>query len=447
MSDAAQPAPAATPDPAPRDLLRHHPLLVLGPDGLAFDGVKLAALADALGTPTWVYSAGTLERRYAAFAGALAARGLSAEICYAMKANANRAVIAALAAAGAGLDIVSEGELRIGLSAGMQAGRTVFAGVGKTAREIGFALDAGIRQFNVESAEELAMIAAIAAARGVRAPVALRVNPDVDAVTHTKITTGRAGDKFGIAREAIPALYAEVAANPALAPAGLAMHIGSQITGLAGYRAAYARLADLARELLAQGMDVPRLDLGGGIGIPYRDQPVIDLDGFADAVAATVGKLGLPLIVEPGRWLVGPAGVLLAGVVLEKVNPSHRFVILDAGMNDLIRPSMYDAWHGIVPVAADAWAKPFSPAEVVGPVCESSDRFARGRMLPALGAGARVVFLDAGAYGSVMSSTYNGRPLAAEAMVKDGRWTLVRDRQSYEALTANERLPDWLSAG
>jgi diaminopimelate decarboxylase len=433
-----------TAEPGFAELLSYHPELLLSPEGLAFDGVNLNAIADALGTPTWVYSATTLTRRLARFTSALADQGLDASTHFAVKANGSLAVLRTLAQHGSGADIVSEGELLVAIKAGIPPGRIVFAGVGKTAPEIRAALDAGILQFNVESAEELSMLSAIAAGMGMRAPAALRMNPDVDAGTHEKISTGRASDKFGIAAADIPDLYARAAALPGIVPAGLAVHIGSQITGIEGYRAAYAKLAAMARTLLNHGLPVPRLDCGGGLGIPYAGQPVPGPAEYAETVAATLGPLHLPLLFEPGRWLAGPAGLLLASVILEKRNGPTRFVILDAGMNDLIRPSMYGAWHGIVPLEAAAHDLPLSPAQVAGPVCESGDLFARGRMLPQLTPGAKVAFLDAGAYGSVMSSTYNGRPLAAEAMVRDGAWSVVRERQSLQALSTGEVLPSWL---
>lgn len=434
-----------TPDPSFATLLALHPHLTLTPEGLAFEGVPLATIADAVGTPTWVYSATTLTDRLSAFRSALHGAGIDASIHYAMKANDSLGVLRTLAAAGIGADIVSEGELRKARHAGFAADRIVFAGVGKREPEIRRALAEGILQFNAESAEEVAMLSAIASSEGRVAPVALRVNPDVDAGTHDKISTGRAGDKFGIAAADIPALYAHAAHLPGIRVAGLATHIGSQIATLAGYHAAYARLADIARDLLAAGQDVPRLDCGGGLGIAYRGQDVPAPADYAAVVKATLGPLGLRLMFEPGRWLVGPAGVLLASVTLEKRNQAHRFVILDAAMNDLIRPSMYGAWHGILPVAAAQHRAPLSPAEIVGPVCESGDHFARNRALPALAPGDRVVFLDAGAYGQVMSSTYNGRPMAPEVMVKGSEWASVRERQGYEALLAGERLPPWLA--
>jgi diaminopimelate decarboxylase len=442
MTDAPT-APAPEPDFA--TLLAAHPRLVPTAAGLEFDGVLLESIADSVGTPCWVYSAGTLTDRLAAFRAALADAGIDGTIHFAMKANANRAVLATLAAQGIGVDIVSAGELAAALHAGFPADRVVFAGVGKQFSEIEAGLAAGILQFNAESPAELDMLAAVATRMGRTAPVALRVNPDVEAGTHAKISTGRLSDKFGIAAAEIPALYARLETTPGLAPAGLAVHIGSQLTGLAGYAAAYARLAELARGLLAAGHAVPRLDCGGGLGIPYLGQALPGPADYAAVVRATLGALPMPKMFEPGRWLVGPAGVLLAGVVLEKRNPSHRFLILDAAMNDLVRPSMYGAWHGILPLDARALRAPLSPADVVGPVCESGDRFAQARRLPELAPGARVAFLDAGAYGSVMSSTYNGRPLAAEVLVKDGEWAIVRARQSIEAIFRDECLPPWLA--
>jgi diaminopimelate decarboxylase len=439
MNDASPPPG----DPTFATLLAAHPRLARTPQGLAFDGVPLDTIAEAVGTPAWVYSANTLLDRLAAFRGAFS--GIDHSIHFAMKANANRAVLATLAGQGIGVDIVSGGELAAALHAGFAPQAVVFAGVGKQPAEIETALAAGIFQFNAESPAELEMISAIAARMGRTAPVALRVNPDVEAGTHEKISTGKLSDKFGIAAADIPALYARMAAMPGIEPAGLAVHIGSQITGLAGYRAAYARLADIARALLAAGNAVPRLDCGGGLGIAYQGQSVPSPADYAAVVRDTLGLLPMPKMFEPGRWLVGPAGLLLASVVLEKINQAHRFVILDAAMNDLVRPSMYGAWHGILPTRADAFDAPCTPADIVGPVCESGDRFAKARALPALARGDRVVFLDAGAYGSVMSSTYNGRPLAAEVMVKDGEWAMVRPRQAIEDIFKAERLPPWLA--
>jgi diaminopimelate decarboxylase len=433
-------------DPTFADLLAIRPSLSLDAhDGLLMEEVPLARVAAEHGTPTWVYSANTLRRRFRALRAALDGAGLRASIHYATKANDNQAVLRVLRGEGAGADIVSAGELRATMAAGIPAGATVFSGVGKTAAEIRFALEAGIFQLNAESAEEIETISAIAAGMGLRAPVSLRVNPDVDARTHAKITTGRAENKFGIAFEDAPALYARMAALPGIRPIGIATHIGSQITdGMSAYRAAYARLAEMIGALRGQGLPVERVDCGGGLGIPYRDEPAPTPEALAGAIKTTLGGLGIPVMLEPGRWLVGPAGVLLASVVLQKQGAARRFLVLDAAMNDLIRPAMYEAWHGILPVSPRAHAAPLSPADIVGPVCESGDTFAKARAMPAMAAGDLVAFLDAGAYGAVMSSTYNARPLAAEVLVDGNRTALVRRRQTHEELLAHQRIPEWL---
>ena len=340
--------------------------------------------------------------------------------------------------------MVSGGELARALHAGIPAADIVFSGVGKTAGELRQALAAGIGQINAESVEELDMLSAVAAGMGLTARVALRVNPDVDAGTHAKITTGRAENKFGIAYAEAAAAYARAAALPGLEVAGIALHIGSQILSIAPYRAAYARAAELVRDLRAAGHQVGTVDCGGGLGIAYRNEPAPLPEALAGAIRATLGGMGLHLALEPGRWLVGPAGLLLASVVLAKHTGARRFVILDAAMNDLLRPSLYDAWHGIVPLSAVDAVRPAVPADVVGPVCESGDTFARSRALPPLAPDARVAILDAGAYGSVMSSTYNARPLAAQVLVDGARWSVIRPRQPQEALWADETVPDWL---
>jgi diaminopimelate decarboxylase len=331
--------------------------------------------------------------------------------------------------------------LRRALRAGIPASRVVWSGVGKSPRELRLALAEGIGQINVESAEELAVISALASSAGLTARVALRVNPDVDAETHTKIATGRATDKFGIPYNEAVALYTRAATMPGIVPVGLACHIGSQVLSLAPYRAAYARMAELVVALRRRGLAVNTVDCGGGLGIPYRNEPAASPEGLAAVMRAAFHNLQLRLYLEPGRWLVGPAGVLLAEVVLVKQAPGTRFVVLDAAMNDLVRPAMYDAWHGIVPVSASDAVAPLSPADVVGPVCESGDTFARSRMLPPLAPRARVAILDAGAYGTDMSSPYNARPRAAEVMVDGAAWTVIRDRQSYDALWAGEHIP------
>ncbi len=412
-------------------------------DGLVLEGVPLAAIADAAGTPTWVVSAGTLRARLATLRAAF--DPLGAHVHYAVKANDHLAVLRVMAAGGAGADVVSGGELQRALLAGMPPSRIVFSGVGKQPAELLAAARAGIAQVNVESAEELAMLSAVASSAGATVPVALRINPDVDAGTHAKITTGRADNKFGIGLDDAAALYARAAALPGVRPVGLALHIGSQIRATAPYRAAFTRAAALVRGLRAAGHPVSRMDCGGGLGIHYRDEVEGSPAALAGVMAATLGGLELELMVEPGRWLAGPAGLLLSSVVLTKHTAGRRFTVLDAAMNDLLRPAMYDAWHAIVPVgAADAVAA-WHPTDIVGPVCETGDTFARQRRLPVLGAQAYVAILDAGAYGSVMSSTYNARPLAAQVMVDGDRWATIRARQPLQALWAGETVPDWMA--
>jgi diaminopimelate decarboxylase len=445
----AAPLPTtAGPDPDPdfAELIAARPHLSAHAfDGLVLEEVPLARIAEVVGTPTWVYSAGTLRRRARALRAALDGAGLRASVHYAVKANGNLAVLRVLAAEGLGADVVSEGELRAARAAGIPGSAIVFAGVGKTERELRLAIAEDILQINAESAEEIEAISALAAGLGRAARVALRVNPDVDARTHAKITTGRSENKFGVPIADAPALYARMAALPGIEPAGVAVHIGSQITGgVAAFRAAYARVGGLVRELRAAGLPVPRVDCGGGLGIPYRDEPAPLPEALAGAIRHGLGDLGLPVMLEPGRWIAGPAGVLLASVVVRKRGAARRFLVLDAAMNDLLRPAMYEAWHGILPVSPRALVEPCSPADVVGPVCETGDTFARGRALPALEAGALVAILDAGAYGAAMSSTYNMRPLAAEVLVDGARFAVVRDRQDHAALLAGVRVPPWL---
>jgi diaminopimelate decarboxylase len=441
----ATPATPDTPDPTIAELIAARPQLSMhAMDGLVIDDVPLNAIADDVGTPVWVYSASAMRRRYRVLAGALAEAGLGAHVHYAMKANDRLAVLRLFAAEGAGADIVSEGELRRAREAGIPADRIVFSGVGKSERELRLALTEDIAQINVESAEELVMLSAIAAAMGRTARVVLRVNPDVDAGTHAKITTGRARDKFGVPYADAAALYHRAAELPGIRPVGLATHIGSQILSLAPYRAAFGRLGELVRALRTDGLPVSVIDCGGGLGIPYRGEPAPLPAAFAGAIRGALHNLDVRVVVEPGRWLVGPAGVLLASVILVKHAQESRFIVLDAAMNDLIRPAMYDAWHGIVPVSAIDAVAPTAPADVVGPVCEAGDTFARERMLPPLAPGARVAILDAGAYGSVMSSAYNARTVAAEVMVDGSNWSVIRERDGHADLWRGERVPHWL---
>lgn len=434
--------PDPSDDPSAEELIAGRPHLtrhVL--DGLVMEDVPLDRIADIVGTPTWVYSATAMRRRYGLLTQALAKAGLDAHPHYAVKANDHLAILALFGQQGAGADVVSEGELRRARLAGIPPNRIVYSGVGKSARELRLALDEDIGQINVESAEELEMLSALARSAGRTARVALRVNPDVEAGSHTKISTGRATDKFGIPYEDSVALYARAATLPGIEPVGLACHIGSQILDLAPYRAAFSRIADLVHRLRGLGHSVTTVDCGGGLGIPYRDEIAPGPAALAGAMRAAFHNLDVRLYLEPGRWLVGPAGVLLASVVLVKQAPGIRFVVLDAAMNELVRPAMYDAWHGIVPVSAADATAPLTTADVVGPICETSDTFARSRRLPPLAPNARVAVLDAGAYGSVMSSTYNARPRAAEVMVDRDQWVVIRDRQSHSDLWANERMP------
>jgi diaminopimelate decarboxylase len=445
---ATQPAQAVEhtdptyPDPTVAELIAARPSLAMhAMDGLLLDGAPLNRVADDFGTPTWVYSATTMRTRYRALTHALSAAGLDAHVHYAMKANDRLAILRLFGREGAGVDVVSGGELLRARAAGIAGDRIVFSGVGKSLSELRLALTEDIAQINVESAEELAMLSAVAAEMNHPARVALRVNPDVDAGTHAKISTGRAQDKFGIPYADAAALYAHAATLPGIRPVGLAVHIGSQVLSMAPYRAAYSRIAELVRTLRASGHAVETVDCGGGLGIPYRGEPAASPAALAGAIAGALHNLDLRVVIEPGRWLVGPAGVLLASVTLVKQTGGTRFIVLDAAMNDLVRPAMYDAWHGIVPVGAVEAAGVATQADVVGPICESGDTFARGRLLPPMGPNSRVAILDAGAYGSVMSSTYNARPAAAEVMIDGGEIALIRPRQAVEALWADERIP------
>ena len=371
-------------------------------------------------------------------------------IHYAVKANDHIAVLAVLAAEGAGADVVSGGELARARHAGIPAARIVFSGVGKTNAELAAALADGVAQINVESAEELSALSAVATAAGVAAPVALRVNPEVDAGTLDQISTGRAGDKFGVPLDYAAALYAHGASLPGIRMVGLAVHIGSQIMGMRAYAAAYARLAELVVHLRGQGLAVDTMDCGGGLGIPYASEPAVLPRAWAATIGRAFGQLRLHLTIEPGRWLTGPAGLLLASVVrTRRAGMKRPIVVLDAGMGDLLRPALYGAWHGIVPVGPAALAAAGEHADIAGPICESSDFFAHDRVFTALPDGAVVAILDSGAYGSVMSSTYNARPLAPLVLIDSrlpGGQALVRARPGVASLWAGEHLPTGLPA-
>lgn len=408
------------------------------------EDVALTEIAAAVGTPAYVYSEATLTRHFRVFDEALA--GLPHLVCYAMKANSNLAVLRVMARLGAGMDVVSGGEYRRAKAAGVPGERIVFSGVGKTADEMRLALTGGIRQFNVESEPELRALSAIATGLGLRAPIALRVNPDVDARTHAKIATGKSENKFGIPIGKAVAVYAEAARLPGIEIVGVDVHIGSQLTELAPFEAAFTKIADLTARLRAEGHDIRRLDLGGGLGIPYRatnEAPPLPFD-YGEVIRRTLGHLGCEIEIEPGRLIAGNAGILLASVLYVKEGDGRDFLILDAGMNDLVRPAMYEAWHDVVPViepAADAVPRPI---DVVGPVCETGDTFARDRALPPLGAGDLVAFRSAGAYGAVMASEYNSRPLVPEVLVSGHRHAVVRPRPTPEEMLGRDRVPDWL---
>jgi diaminopimelate decarboxylase len=406
------------------------------------EGVALDRIAKVVGTPFYCYSSGALEAQYLRFANAFADQRVTT--FYALKANSNLAVIRTFARLGAGADVVSEGELRRALAAGVPPSRIVFSGVGKTREELAYALSCAVHQINVESEPELEVLNAVAVGMGVRAPITLRVNPDVDARTHAKISTGKKENKFGIDLGNIAAVAKRAAGLPGIALHGLATHIGSQLTDLAPYRLAFARMAELVRELRAADIAVDRLDLGGGLGVAYRGETPPSLTEYAAIVKGTVGNLGVSLGFEPGRLLVADAGVLVARVIYVK-GSTRRFVVLDAAMNDLIRPTLYEAWHDIVPVRQKRRDAEMSLFDIVGPICETGDTFATQRPLPPVAAGELVAILSAGAYGAAMSSTYNSRPLVPEVLVRGDEFAVIRPRPSYQDLLSQDTFPGWLA--
>ena len=414
---------------------------------LACEGVALSAIAQEVGTPVYVYSTATLERHYTVFRDAMAGIGRGdALIAYAVKANSNVSVLKTLADLGAGADTVSEGEVRRALAAGVPPERIVFSGVGKTARELAFALDVGVAEINVESEPELNLLARIAAEKGARPQIAFRVNPDVSAGGHAKIATGKADNKFGVSMAEAERLYANASNNANLNPVGVACHIGSQITDLAPLEAAFGKMRALVGRLRGEGLSVERLDLGGGLGVPYFNQPEPPSPAdFAAMIDRALGGLDIQLAFEPGRVIAANAGVLLASVIHVHERPEgQRFLVVDAAMNDLIRPAMYEAYHDIQPVKAAAPSSTTTTYDVVGPVCETGDTFARGRALPALESGDLIAFMSAGAYGSAMASEYNTRPLVPEVLVRGDRYAVVRPRPTYEEILAREPLAPWL---
>jgi diaminopimelate decarboxylase len=407
------------------------------------EDVDLNLIAEEIGTPFYCYSTATLERHYRVMSGAF--KGSEHFICYAMKANSNQAVIKTMADLGAGMDVVSEGELRRALAAGVPGRKIVFSGVGKTAREMAFGLKEGVSCFNVESEPELELLSQIAQRTGQRATISIRVNPDVDAKTHAKITTGKADNKFGISFTRASEVYARAAALPGLDVAGVDMHIGSQITELEPFELAFRLMAELTTRLKSEGHNIRHLDLGGGLGVPYRgtnDVPPHP-DEYAAMVKRTLGHLGLKYVLEPGRMIVGNAGILVSRVIYVKENDGHYFVIQDGAMNDLIRPTLYDAYHDIIPVKQPSDDAPVFTADVVGPVCETGDYLAKKRKLPKPEPGDLFATMTAGAYGAVQSGTYNTRPLVAEVLVKGGKWSLVRPRQTYDELIGLDHLALW----
>jgi diaminopimelate decarboxylase len=408
------------------------------------EGVNLVALAEAVGTPFYCYASATLERHYSVFAGAFA--DVDALVCYSFKANSNQAVIATLAKLGAGADVVSGGELLRARAAGIPPHKIMFSGVGKTARELAQAVDEDILCVNVESEAELEMLASIAAAKGRAIDISVRVNPDIDPKTHAKIATGKAENKFGIPISRARDVYARAAKLKGVRIAGVDMHIGSQIVELDPFGDAFALLADFVRALRADGHTISHIDLGGGLGIPYREDndPPPDPDAYAKIVKNATRGLNCKLIFEPGRLIVGNAGILVTRVLYVKHGEAKTFVIVDAGMNDLLRPTLYEAHHDIRPVRQAAVGAPRITADVVGPVCESGDFLALDRSLPEPQPGELLAVMSAGAYGAVQAGTYNTRALVPEVLVRASEWAVVRPRVTVEELVALDRLPPWL---
>ena len=408
------------------------------------EDVNLNTLAAEVGTPFYCYSTATLERHYRVFAGAFA--DVDALVCYAMKANSNQAVLKTFAKLGAGMDVVSEGELRRARAAGVPASKITFSGVGKTAREISYALDENIHCFNVESEPELERLSALASARGATASIAIRVNPDVDAKTHAKISTGKSENKFGVPISRAREVYARAAALPGIRVSGVDMHIGSQITDLAPFDDAFTLLAEFVTLLRSDGHVIDHLDLGGGLGVPYRDdnEPPPHPDAYAAIIKNRTRHLDAKLVLEPGRLLVANAGILVTEVIYVKEGEGKTFVIVNAAMNDLIRPTLYEAYHAVWPVREPGPATPRIIADIVGPVCESGDYLALNRDLPALRTGDLVAIMSAGAYGAVQAGTYNTRPLVPEVLVRNNTHAIIRPRPTYEEMIALDHVPAWL---
>jgi len=407
--------------------------------------VSLARIAEEVGTPFYCYSTATLERHYRVLSEAFA--GTDHLICFAVKANSNQAVLRTMARLGAGMDVVSEGELRRARAAGVPADKIIFAGVGKTRQELAYAVEEGVLGFNVESEPELEALSEVAAQKGKTARIAIRVNPDVDARTHAKIATGKSENKFGIPYLDAPRLYAQAARLPGIKIAGIHMHIGSQITDLMPFRDAFRLMRELVIDLRREGYELEHLDIGGGLGVPYRgtnDLPPHP-DEYAALVKAALGDLGLKIILEPGRMIAGNAGVLVSRVIYSKVGATKTFAIVDAAMNDLIRPTLYEAYHDIWPVREAKLNLERQVQDVVGPVCETGDYLALDRALPPLEPGDLIAVMTAGAYGAVMSSTYNSRLLVPEVLVRGDQYAVVRPRPTYDDLIGLDKIPDWLT--
>ena len=406
------------------------------------EDVSVAEIATSVGTPFYVYSTATLVRHFQLFDEAL--DGMDHCICYAMKAASNQAILKTLGNLGAGMDVVSGGEYRRALSAGIPPEKVVFSGVGKTLEEITLALKNGIRQFNVESDSELEQISSIASSMDKIAPIAVRINPDVDAQTHEKIATGKAENKFGIPLSRAREVYSKASQMPGINIVGIDLHIGSQLTDLKPFKKAYQKLADLTQILRQDGHKIKRLDLGGGLGIPYeknKSAPPLPVE-YGKMVKEVLGHLDCEIEIEPGRLIVGNAGILVSSVLGVKIGDNRNFLILDAAMNDLIRPAMYDAYHDIIPVKQRS--SPEAVYDVVGPVCETGDTFAKKRTMPKLTESNLVAFRSAGAYGAVMSSEYNTRPLIPEVMVNKNEFSIIRKRPSYEEIIDRDIIPNWL---
>lgn len=408
------------------------------------EDVALSQIAEEVGTPVYVYSTATLRRHYRVFKEAFA--DIQPLICFAVKANSNQAVLATLAREGAGADVVSLGELMRALKAGIPGERIVFSGVGKTDEEMEAALHAGIKQFSVESEAELEALNVVAGRLGKVAPVSIRVNPDVDAMTHAKISTGKSENKFGIAWQKADAVYARIKELQHVKAVAVNLHIGSQLTRLEPFKEAFTRVVALVKDLRAKGHDITHIDLGGGLGIPYDPEAEAPPapSAYGEMIQDVMGNIDCDIILEPGRLIAGNAGVLLSKTIYEKRGENRIFYIIDAAMNDLTRPAMYDAYHAIAPVVEPSSAET-AVADFVGPVCESSDVFAKDRKTTPLKSGDLVVIKSAGAYGAVMASTYNSRPLVPEVLVDGDRFAVIRKRQSLEDLLALDTLPSWLS--